>query len=74
MDKLLWETLTHRPHPTPIVCNHTISKVREIWRQSIFELMKGNRVSMRPFLSSLKECKDMILEETPYWTSCLNDP
>ena len=74
MDQLLWETLSHIPHPLPSLCNDTIEVVRETWRQTIFNLFQTRKVSLRPFLTTLKDCEDIISPTTPFWTSCLNDP
>lgn len=74
LDRCLWETLTHRPHSVPPLCNHSVQRVRETWRQTLFRIFESKRVSMRPFLGTLKECEDMISDQTPFWTSCLNDP
>jgi len=38
MDRLLWETLTHKTHPQASLCNDKVEVVRETWRQTIFHL------------------------------------
>ena len=74
MDRLLWETLTHKTHPQASLCNDKVEVVRETWRQTIFHLFQTRKVSLRPFLTTLKDCEDIISPTTPFWTSCLNDP
>ena len=75
LDELLWESLTHKPViDNKDICNGNVKMIRELWRQSVFKLMQNQRISMRPFLKHLEECKDVISDDSRFWSSDLNDP
>lgn len=73
-DNLLQTTITYKKHAQKELCGDNIERVRDTWRQTIFLLLQKRRVSLRPFLRTLQDCEETISPDTPFWTTCLNDP
>lgn len=74
MEDALWLSTSFSQSQSQSLCKNQLLRVKDMWRESIFTLLQNNRISLRPFLETLKDCEEIISSETPFWRTCLNDP